>query len=60
MNRVRNLTTRTDADFLDGIANACLAAIVEGNHWLAAHYARNAASFAVSTGMIGALVIAAP
>ncbi len=52
MNRVRNLTTRTDEDFLAGIVSAMLAAIATGNHWLAAHYARNAASFAMSSGMI--------
>ena len=50
--RIRNLRTITDADFLDGMTVAMLSAIEANNAPLAFHWARDAASFAVSSGML--------
>lgn len=44
---IRNLTTRTDEEFLQESTDAVIAAIEAGNAPLAYHWARHAASFAL-------------
>lgn len=55
MSNIRNLRTISDQQFLDEMTSAMLAAIDKGGitgNALAAHWAGNAASFAVSSGLL--------